>query len=321
MKFRSYKALIPALIAVVCAGVVLAVVLAQGGNASADGEASGIADDRYPALRFERLPQEMRAEFVRQAGATLCPCRGIVASLDQCLQSAEQSCPIAIDAGAIMLEQVMLGTDDLEITAMIQRYVIAARASHSFDFANTAGRGTETPDVVVVEFADFQCPHCRRVAESLTDIVDEHGSRVRVYFKHFPLSSHRNSIEAALAAAAANRQGKFWEMHDLIFTNQDRIRNTQDPLDLFQGWARDIGLDLEQFATDFNDPALYRSVREDKQEGVDAGVSGTPTLFVNGVRMLESPSHEAIVGRITTLLADIDAGSAQPWRQGAGSNE
>ena len=114
------------------------------------------------------------------------------------------------------------------------------------------------------------------------DIVKEMKGQVRVVFKHFPLDSiHPQARGAAIATLAAHRQGKFWEYHDLLFENMKALKPSQ-----LRDWAQVIGLDMAQFEKDMKDPALAQQVRQDVLEGNRAGVRGTPSVFLNGRRVL-----------------------------------
>jgi protein-disulfide isomerase len=125
---------------------------------------------------------------------------------------------------------------------------------------------------VVIEYADFECPYCAALHLRLAEL------ELRRVFRHFPVSSsHPRAWPAACAAEAAARQGRFWEMHDLLFADQGRL---EDP----HLWdrARRLGLDLERFEADRRDEAIRDRVRRDFQSGVRAGVVTTPTLFARG---------------------------------------
>ena len=150
---------------------------------------------------------------------------------------------------------------------------------------NTTGapfKGPEKAPVVLALFSDFQCPYCARVTPLLDQVLKEYPTEVKVVFKNFPLQSHQLAIPAAMAAMAAHRQGKFWEMHDKIFANSSSLGPEK-----FSEFAKAIGLNMEQFAKDSSDPVLQMQVKADLDNGVKADVRGTPTIFVNGRRLNE----------------------------------
>jgi len=145
---------------------------------------------------------------------------------------------------------------------------------------NTAGspaRGPENAAIEIVEFSDFQCPFCGRVTPTLKQVEETYGEKVRIVFKHLPLSIHAKAPAAHAAAEAAHRQGKFWEMHDLIFANQREMSPEK-----YREYAEQLGLNLDQFDRDFADPAIKKKVDADAQEASTLLVRGTPGFFING---------------------------------------
>ena len=137
--------------------------------------------------------------------------------------------------------------------------------------------GSKAAPVKLVVWSDFECPFCSRVNPSIEQVKKEYGDKVSVAFKHFPLPFHRNAEIAAVASIAAQKQGKFWQMHDKLFENQKAL--TRDSL---VGYARELGLDVGKFEKELDDPANKEWVKADMAEGSKAGVSGTPATFVNG---------------------------------------
>ncbi len=150
-----------------------------------------------------------------------------------------------------------------------QRYTIAVNGSPV--------RGQPDAKVTLVEFMDFQCPFCARVQPTLQQIRDTYGDQVRVVFKHLPLNFHPKAPGAAAAAEAAHRQGKFWEMEELIFANQKTLDDEH-----YRAWAQQLGLDVAQWDKDRQSPEVAARVAADAKEAERLGVSGTPAFFVNG---------------------------------------
>lgn len=141
-------------------------------------------------------------------------------------------------------------------------------------------RGPENAPVAIVEYGDYQCVYCRAIHPILRDLESRLGDRLRLVFRHFPISTvHPNAQLAGEAAEAAAAQGRFWEMHDLLFQHQEGL----DEERLLQ-YAADLGLDVEQFQRELKEHVHADRVREDFLSGVRSGVNGTPTLFINGVR-------------------------------------
>jgi protein-disulfide isomerase len=139
--------------------------------------------------------------------------------------------------------------------------------------------------VTIVEFSDFECPYCGRAHPIVQQVLNEFEGRVRVVFKNFPLSAHPHAMSAARAAVAAGNQGKFWEMHDLLFEHQQQLEEE----DLEQ-YAEQLGLNMERFRAAMASPETQRKIDTDKEEGQRVGVEGTPTFFIDGRHFQEPPS-------------------------------
>src|SRR5580692_3382527 len=142
-------------------------------------------------------------------------------------------------------------------------------------------RGAGAPDfVTVVSYADFLCPYCRRLIPVLARLREALGDRLVYVFRHFPNErAHPGAEMVARAADAAGKQGKFWPLHDRIFAHELPI-----PERVLLDFARELGLDLDRFTADLHGDETRKSVEEDLEEGRANGVTGTPTLFVDGVR-------------------------------------
>ena len=157
-------------------------------------------------------------------------------------------------------------------------------------------RGSEKAPITLVEFADFQCPACKAyqpfVAQLLAD--PEVGPQVKLLFKHFPLSIHKNAIAAARASEAAGAQGKFWEYHDLLYEKQEEWSELSalDAEKKFVSYADTLKLDKSKFEIDLKSEILAEKVTNQVSEGASAGVLGTPSFFINGEK-IENPQSLA----------------------------
>jgi protein-disulfide isomerase len=148
---------------------------------------------------------------------------------------------------------------------------------YEIDIGDAPTRGNERASVTIVEWSDFQCPFCNRVSPTLAQIQEEYGDQVRFAFKHMPLSIHPQAAGAHAAAEAAHRQGKFWEMHDLIFQNQRDLQ-----VSTLEGYATSIGLDMDQYRRDVKAEDVVGRIDEDLRQAQKLGVTGTPSFFING---------------------------------------
>jgi protein-disulfide isomerase len=161
-------------------------------------------------------------------------------------------------------------------------------------------RGDPDAPVTLEEFGDFQCPTCATVSGVIGQLEQDYGHRLRVVFRHYPLAMHSHASQAALAAEAAGLQGRFWEMHDLLYKNQAVWSKASEVRTLFTEYARSLGLDVERFAKDSNSDEVKARVFWEGQQGVLRGVKNTPTLFINGRELGPPFSPER-------LRAEIDA--------------
>jgi len=158
--------------------------------------------------------------------------------------------------------------------------------------------------VKLVVYADFQCPACANEHMLLAQAWNSISDRTQMVFRHYPLSgTHPHAWRAATYAEAAGRQGKFWEMYDLLFINQAYWSGLSEVDTEFEGYLTQLGLDLDQARADLEDEALIEKIRSDQRSGTRSGVRGTPTLFVDG-RLVPTPGT---VSELVGLINDADA--------------
>jgi protein-disulfide isomerase len=165
--------------------------------------------------------------------------------------------------------------------------------------------GPPNAPVMLEEFGDFECPPCALLHPVLKTMEREFGDRLRVTFREFPLvPTHPHALAAARAAEAAGLQGKFWEMHDLLFETQRAWHDSFDVRPIFEGYATRIGLDLERFRRDSKGEVVERRIFLDGKRAHSLGVRGTPTVFLNGREVpFESLAPEKLRVLINTELA------------------
>ncbi len=154
-------------------------------------------------------------------------------------------------------------------------------------------KGAANAKVTIVEFSDFQCPACKAYYPVVDKIVENHPDEVRLVYKYFPLTQiHFRALASSYAAEAAGLQGKFWEMHPLLFDNQDTWSRQNDTKE-FEKYAAQIGLDVEKFKVDMNSDAVKERVQSELKYAVDLGANSTPTFYVNGKKISNPDSLEA----------------------------
>lgn len=290
-------------------GAVAPAAAAGSGTGAAAAELVAAAADAPSAMRYgQNLPFAIleageRKRFVALASAELCPCDGQVSSLDDCLQKTETACSLAVESAQLMLRAIKEKASDAQITAKVQQGVANARKVHTFALEGRPFEGGAQAQVTLVEFFDFECPHCKMMAEIVSKVAKAHASELRVVHKQFPLASHRNAPRASLAALAAHKQGRYWEFHDALFAHQSELSMAEDPMPLFEQFAKEAGLNLAKFKGDLSDPALAKLVADDRAEGEQAGIDATPTLYLNGVKVADAHTEEDLVRIIEAKLA------------------
>ncbi len=154
--------------------------------------------------------------------------------------------------------------------------------------ANQPSQGRQTAPVTVVMFTDFQCPACSAVHPVLKKVMAEYGDKIRFVVRDFPLVNiHENAFRAALAANAANAQGKFFEYTELLYKNQNALDK-----DSLEKYAADLGLNQKQFDLDLTSEKFAADIKKDMADGKIYGITGTPTIYVNGVRVRELSAED-----------------------------
>jgi protein-disulfide isomerase len=162
-------------------------------------------------------------------------------------------------------------------------------------------RGPADAAVTLEEFGDFQCPPCGGLEGPLQQIERDYASSLRVIFRHFPFPIHEHAHAAAYAAEAAGLQGRFWEMHDLLYREQAVWAKTKDAQSLFNSYAGMIGLNLERFKKDVGGELVKAKVESDRKRGEALGVKNTPTIFINNQSVPPTSLNP------TALRAAVDA--------------
>jgi protein-disulfide isomerase len=157
--------------------------------------------------------------------------------------------------------------------------------------------GPADAKVTIVEFSDFQCPFCSRAADAAHKVKEKYGDKVRFVFRQFPLSFHKDAHTAAEASLAANAQGKFWEFHDKLFANQQKLDRAS-----LDGYAKELGLNVDKFKKSLDSKEFGATVDGELKMGEEVAVQGTPTMFLNGARIADPTNFDAISAQIEEAL-------------------
>jgi protein-disulfide isomerase len=228
-----------------------------------------------PGVDLSKLDEAQRESFFKSLNAEASACgkpHSLAVSLrddDECRDSMHVAQFIAtrIAAGAVATD-IKFEVDALVKALQVREVPIAGRPV----------LGNERAPVTLVVFADFQCPMCKAEAPELRAAVESHRGQVKLVFKHFPLThAHPRAEAVALAAEAAGLQGKFWEMHDKLFGNQDAVTDAD-----IERYAGEIGLDVAKWKADMASEPVKLAVAQDQADGMKLDLQGTPTVYVNG---------------------------------------
>jgi len=170
---------------------------------------------------------------------------------------------------------------DSEISERLENRFRTQRVPH-FDLASSPYKGPASARVTIVEFVDYECPHCRHAQALLRQALGEYPKDVKVYFKHFPLSMHAGARAAAEGAVAAQKQGKFWSFNDEVWDKMDDLTPA-----VLEKIAKSVGLDVARWRKDAGSEAVKDRVKADRAEGDALEITGTPTIYINGRKYLD----------------------------------
>ena len=170
-------------------------------------------------------------------------------------------------------EDILLVSDSDEKNIQL----VSVNPVHAFDLGDAPVKGPPNAPVTITVFSDFECAFCARLPKILDQVAAEYPQEVRIAFKHYPLRSHEFALPAATAAVAAQQQGKFWEFHDRLFLHFSELDEAR-----VETIVQDLGLDAARFAKDRSSTRTRELIEGDRREGYQAGVTGTPALFING---------------------------------------
>jgi predicted DsbA family dithiol-disulfide isomerase len=227
-----------------------------------------------PGVDLGKLDEFERKVFYRVVNREPSAC-GKGHSLIYSLQH-DKACRASFYAVRYVALLVDSGFTDSEIGEKLEKRFRAPRVPH-FDVATAPSKGAASGRVTVVEFVDYECPHCKHAQTLMRQLVEEFPNDLKVYFKHYPLSSHTNARLAAEGAVAAHKQGKFWPFNEKIWAISDSLT----PAGMEKA-AKEAGLDVKRWRLDLDAEDVKARVDKDKSEGNALGINSTPSIYING---------------------------------------
>jgi protein-disulfide isomerase len=154
-------------------------------------------------------------------------------------------------------------------------------------------RGNPNAKVTLIEYADFQCPACAVMHATIKQLQGDFKDNLRLVYRFFPLTNiHQNSLISAQAVYAAGLQGKFWEMFDMVYENQESWSDSTQPKTIFTDYAKKIGLNLNKFNSDMDSDLTKKFITDEQSQGLDLGINATPTIFMNGKEIQNPATYE-----------------------------
>jgi len=247
---------------------------AGGGDANEAKPASSGAVTLQGVDTSALMPRE-KQEWSTYVNEFLAPCNNVPVSIAQCVQE-KRACAKCLPAAKFILSGVRHGLTREQVEKIYQNRFSADKLK-SVPVDGSPSLGAESAPVTLVEFADFECPHCGMVAPMLDKAYEANKDKMRLVYKFMPLSGHPHGEIAARAAIAAMNQGKFWEMHHKLFTNQQHLEQAD-----LEKYAKEIALDVGKFKADMQAPATKERIEKDKKLADALNVQGTPTIYING---------------------------------------
>lgn len=241
---------------------------------AASGASAG-PDVNLEGVDTSSLTPREKKDYSKYVSELLSPCQNVPVPIAQCVQE-KRACSKCLPAAKFVLRGVKEGRTQQQIEQDYKAR-FSSEAVKEVPLDGSPVKGAQNAPVTIVEFADFECPHCGLVAPQIDGVVEQHKNDVRFAFKFYPLPGHPHADIAARAAIAAWKQGKFWEMHHALFTNQRHLEQTD-----LDSYAKELGLDISRFHADMQSNETTERIAKDKKLGEDLKIEGTPSIFING---------------------------------------
>jgi len=251
--------------------------------------------------------QKKTALKLMNANGCNCRCKMTVAAC----RASDETCRRSLIFARTIIDALREGKPEPEVAKILkaktEEFVEAklpddAGRIYTIDVADSPFRGPKDARIEIVEFSDFQCPFCRELQPVLDQVLKAFPKDVKLVYKQFPLNIHQYARQAAVASMAAHAQGKFWLLHDKLFQNSSAITDEN-----IKRWARDVGLNMTEFEKAMQSGSPETQIKKDMEDGANARVLGTPTLFIDGKRY-QNPDR-SFEGFKKVILEELAAGS------------
>jgi protein-disulfide isomerase len=243
-----------------------------------------------PGVDLTGLTPAQKATVLRILRAQNCTC-GCAMKMAQC-RVEDPGCSVSRGLAGVIADAIKSGKKENEALAAAAASKYTPKLLSPPVLIPTDGApvtGPANARITLVEFSDFQCPYCAKAVGRIDAVLKAYPTQVRLIFKQFPLSNHPQASISAAAAVAAHQQGKFWEMHNALFANREKL-SRKTILEL----AANLKLDMKRFTTDLDSPQIKEVVKRDAADGDKADVDSTPTVFINGQKYNGSLEFDAI---------------------------
>jgi protein-disulfide isomerase len=258
----------------------------EGGGGDAP-SAEPVKDIELPGVDTKQLTHREKRQWSTHVSELLTPCKEHPVDLAQCV-TEKRACKACLPAAKYLAQMVREGLTKGQ-TESAYRARFAPDQVKDIDISGSPSKGPDGAPVVIVEWADFECPACQAAVPVIDAVAKEYRDQVKLVFKHFPLAIHEHAESAARAAVAADQQGKFWQMHKGLFSTDPPL--TKATMERIAAGVD--GLDLAQWKTAFESEKVADVVARDRKQGDEVKLTGTPTLFINGRRFSSTGDQQA----------------------------
>lgn len=244
-----------------------------------------------PGIDIGQATAREQRDWSDQVQTLLAPCADTPVSIAQCI-SEKRACKACMPAAQFLLDAVRAGRSKQDREKAYEMRFDPKKV-RTIDTDGCPELGPPDAPVTIVEWADFECPACKAFYPILDGLVKRFPGQVRLVYKNYPLSIHTHGEISARAGVAATRQGKFWEMHHLLFDNQDKLEQSD-----LEGYAKQLKLDVGKFRSEMGSDDTVARITRDKRAADDVNLDSTPTVFINGrevnLQLLDDPIGDLV---------------------------